>query len=697
MGSSQSKKGPNFQATLIQIKIEINSVLIWEKIYNIEETFEQIYKDFISEKNYVTGISIKWFYNKKNIEFNSTTLSKFIQENNLLDISTLEINQEIIFGEGTKEEIVEYCDYFAVPFFNPFSLLIYDKQKNSLKKKKFKEDIINNQIKFGIESAYCNGGNHFFIFGGFYSSNEEQKGILFDFDLIEENIKNQILISPQKRNHSMIYSEKKVYIVGGNEEKTSYYDSEEKEIKDMGNLNIKRFEPSLIRHLDYLYCFDSSRKSGDKFSFEKINLNKIPNSSWEIIYPQISPLLGSNNVYNQKFFGIVKDSTYNIIFFGGLYDNYSEDNLEPQLTIYNNKYNLLTNTMEKSDIPFEEISLNEKTFLPLDEKTNFILWNNNNIKKPKMIKFFKNENKFEIEELKFEEKSQEKKLYKTNFYPNLQKSLIGINLDMPETSSRRIKGKSMINDNYNINGILIKGQENNNYEINDNDKNYNNNGNINNLNIKNEENYSNHMTNEDNENKNKGLDINFTNNEITPNTEVNNINVNKKDNIIIDVNSNEKNNTNFKNNDNTDIDKKPVNEIEKTDGINNDSKKNDDNNNQIIANINVTPNNINNENLNTSKHDEIPNANKENNNNNPNVDIIKVNEIAKNDTNNNQKENIKNEEYKNDEIDIFNIDQKQLNKIVKSNDNKFISKKDIKREGRKIMKKNLYYFIDNNY
>ena len=98
--------------------------------------------------------------------------------------------------------------------------MIYDKQKNSLKKKKFKEDIINNQIKFGIESAYCNGGNHFFIFGGFYSSNEEQKGILFDFDLIEENIKNQIVISPQKRNHSMIYSEKKVYIVVGNEEKT---------------------------------------------------------------------------------------------------------------------------------------------------------------------------------------------------------------------------------------------------------------------------------------------------------------------------------------------------------------------------------------------------------------------------------------------------------------------------------------------
>jgi hypothetical protein len=321
MGSAQNNKGKNFVANLYQIKIKMNSVLIWEKIYNTEETLEQIYKDFISENNYETGITIKWYYNEKNIEFNSTKLSQFIQENNLLDISVLEINQEIFFGEEKKEEPIEFFDYFAIPFFNPFSLLIYNKQKNSLKKKKFKEDIIinqiNSQIKFGIESAYCNGGNHFFILGGF-SFNEEEKGIFLDFDLVEESIKNQIQISPPKRNHSMMYNDKKVYIVGGNEEKTLYYDLEENEIKDMGNLNIKRFEPSLIRHLDYLYCFDSSRKSGDKFSFEKININKIPNSSWEIIYPKISPLLGNNNVYNQKFFGIVKDNNYNIIFFGGL-------------------------------------------------------------------------------------------------------------------------------------------------------------------------------------------------------------------------------------------------------------------------------------------------------------------------------------------------------------------------------------------
>ena len=97
MGSAQNNKGKNFVANLVQIKIKMNSVLIWEKIYNTEETLEQIYKDFISENNYETGITIKWYYNEKNIEFNSTKLSQFIQENNLLVISSLEINQEMFF------------------------------------------------------------------------------------------------------------------------------------------------------------------------------------------------------------------------------------------------------------------------------------------------------------------------------------------------------------------------------------------------------------------------------------------------------------------------------------------------------------------------------------------------------------------------------------------------------------------------
>ena len=99
MGSAQNNKGKNFVANLYQIKIKMNSVLIWEKIYNTEETLEQIYKDFISENNYDTGITIKWYYNEKNIEFNSTKLAQFIQENNLLDMTVLEINQEIFFCE----------------------------------------------------------------------------------------------------------------------------------------------------------------------------------------------------------------------------------------------------------------------------------------------------------------------------------------------------------------------------------------------------------------------------------------------------------------------------------------------------------------------------------------------------------------------------------------------------------------------
>ena len=58
----------------------------------------------------------------------------------------------------------------------------------------------------------------------------------------------------------MIYTEKKVYIVGGSDDKTLFYDTKEKTLQSFGQLNKKRFEPSLIRNYNYLYCFDASKK-----------------------------------------------------------------------------------------------------------------------------------------------------------------------------------------------------------------------------------------------------------------------------------------------------------------------------------------------------------------------------------------------------------------------------------------------------
>ena len=79
-----------------------------------------------------------------------------------------------------------------------------------------------------------------------------------------------------KKNHSMNYGDKNVFIVGGDDENNSYYDCESKTMNNLGNLNIKRCEPSLIKHDNYLFCFDFDRKSSnEKYNIEKINLDNL--------------------------------------------------------------------------------------------------------------------------------------------------------------------------------------------------------------------------------------------------------------------------------------------------------------------------------------------------------------------------------------------------------------------------------------
>ena len=273
--------------------------------------------------------------------------------------------------------------------------------------------------------------------GGIDNLTGEELGIFVDIDLIDGNIDNFIKIVPPKRNHSMIYIKKKIYIIGGNDEKCILYDIENKKIEEFGKLNRKRFEPSLIKHSNYLFCFDAFRKNTEKYSFERINL-KDDTKIWDIIFPKISSLI-NNTIYNQKFFGIVEDNLFNIIFLGGMYDNYLKENNDENLekNIYCIKYNILKNSMEYSDILFQDISLMEKTFLPLDDDNLFLLFEEK--KKLKKINFSKIKKIMDIEELEISKTKNEKnKNYKTSLiFPKINNSPGGINFDMP--------GKKLIN------------------------------------------------------------------------------------------------------------------------------------------------------------------------------------------------------------------------------------------------------------
>ena len=639
MGTSNSKKLQEnkkiYSTFLMLVKIVMKHKYIWEKTYNIEITLEQIYKDFITEKNYEKGFIIKWYFNKKCIEINSTKLREFLELNNISNYSTIEFEQEINELNENKNSI-EPLDYIAIPYINPFKILIYNIKQKTNNIQKFEDNsIINNeQIKFGVESVYCNGGNHLFILGGINLKTKEELGMFLDINLLKGKIEYHINITPKKRNHGMIYNLKKVYIVGGNDQKTLYYDSENKKIENLGNLNIKRFEPSLIIHSNYLYCFDSTRNPENKYSFEKINLKE--KSSWEIIYPKISNEL-LENIYNQKYFGIVEDNNYNIIFIGGLYANNNSEKIGDDSTIFNIKYNLLHNTMEKSDIPFQEINFSEKSLLPLNENEYIILLISLS-KNLKLIEYYRDTNNIKITEVNAPNKEQDtKKINNSSIKKSTcinNNNLLEIELDMPGTNIKK-SGLKINNVDLNKNKEkIIKVKEN---EI-----------------INNEE--ENKINNEINENKEDKINS-----------------IIKKDNLI-EIN-NKQNNEEIKNDfPGLEINNKPKE-------INND-------NNKILD---ISP--INNENI----HNEINKIQNEDIITNDNIKTIvkeKINDKIEYNLNQNKEYN-PNTKILND-AENTNIANNNKDKNQNLFETDFITNKKIKKKEREIIKNNLNE-VEENY
>ena len=504
MGSNNSKEKVSkkrqlslrnsLSTRLVTIKVPINDSL-WEKQYNIEATLEQVANDFksanemdIIQKNHF----IEWRYKDQIIKMDTRRIKSFLPDENMQNIPPIVLEQEIKLIEG--EEInLEICRIVGKPFYNPFEIYTFEPSRNLIRFKRYSQNLIAEKEldKFSIESAYCNGNNHLFLSGGLNPNNQGGLDLFWDIDLGTDDLSSPINMVP-KKNHSMMYDDKKVYIVGGEDEKTLFYDTETKNMNKIANLNIKRFEPSLIRSDNYLYCFDtSSRKNNNKFSIERINLNNMAQSKWEIIYPNISPQIG-DKVYNQKFFGIIEDYKRNIIFLGGIYDNTQNKTGEENNPIMNMKYNINKNTIDNSDIPFQEVSFGEKTFLPMDYKNYFILPNFPK-RLPNVVYFEKEKNLFKISSYKSNPRNQKKKDdHNTRLFSSkIKASLFGLNFDMPG-----LHKEVDINMNNNIEFPTQHNNINNNYEIN-NFKNNNSKGNEDTI---------------DNNNINTGININMNSN-----------------------------------------------------------------------------------------------------------------------------------------------------------------------------------------
>ena len=406
--NKEEKKENNSQEENIQKEsgipvktIKVNIPLTfgtWEKSYNINTTLNQIASDF-KEENNMNNIQknfyIEFSFQNEPIDMDTTKLESLINE----ETTIIHIAQEIKPIPGTnildKNEI---SNIVGKPFFDPFHIITFEAKEKIIKTIIFnKEKIKEQQLdKYGVDSAYCNGNNYLYISGGLDQATNEIIGLFWAIDLDKKLFNSPIEILP-KKNHSMIYIEKRVYIIGGNSVNAMYYDVDNIEIKQIANLNYKRYEPSLIKHDNFLFCFDTSKKYMNKseniFNFEKIDIYS-DSAQWEIITPNISPN-ALNLVFSQKFFGVVEDFRENIIFVGGIYDNdHKENDINNSVHKYI-QYNINKNMIEKSDIEYKDICFSEKTFYPFDIKTYYIIPNFNK-RFPKIIYFYKDKNIIDI-------------------------------------------------------------------------------------------------------------------------------------------------------------------------------------------------------------------------------------------------------------------------------------------------------------
>ena len=144
------------------------------------------------------------------------------------------------------------------PKINPFGIYIYSPKENTNTLKSFSETIIssNELNKYREKGAYCNSYNDLFISEGkyFWIINNSSFSIKKKKTPIEKN------------NHTIIFlsfltDSSKVFLIGGADKKTFYYDLKKNYFLNWAETNEQHIKPALLKINDYLYIFDELKKS----------------------------------------------------------------------------------------------------------------------------------------------------------------------------------------------------------------------------------------------------------------------------------------------------------------------------------------------------------------------------------------------------------------------------------------------------
>ena len=315
-------------------------------------------------KNNEIKLKKKYFINNKEIK-NSDLLIKLIQQTNISDkIKSINFLIEIEEINNIGDENLPIFKKILQPSRDKFGLYVFFPEKGTISLEEYPKNIENEfeLNKFNINSAYCNSPNSLFISGGKFNERKINNFWIINNEFY--SIQKLNMIFP-KSNHSMLYininKKEIIFLAGGDDLKTFYYDIKNNIFVEWGDMNDFHFRPGLINIGDYLFCIHLLKDENNKIYFEKTNLNN-KNHIWEKIYPNFESEDLINNIINNEF-SVSHCERGNIMLIGGNLNNSNS-------YLYNLNKNLfsINNNCKNVIIP-----LIDRTFYKINESHNIAL------------------------------------------------------------------------------------------------------------------------------------------------------------------------------------------------------------------------------------------------------------------------------------------------------------------------------------
>ena len=455
----------NFQEFPVNVTYYTNSKILCQKEFGSFAHFGSILNYF--ERNLKQSDQLKlkpkYILDNKKVE-NNDLLMNLIQ---IPDKSKkIIISANLIIEIDEKSNITEknYPYYVKIlqPKLNPFGLYILNSKEGALSFKHFpigKENEKDNELdKINVNSACCNSDKDLFVSGGIYDDNEINNFWIINHESF--NIKNVKMLF-NKSDHSMIYvnhyDEEFIFIAGGKDLKTFYYNIKSKRFSKWGNMNYAHNRPALIYIDNYIYCFDTSTKKND-INFERTNLDDISHK-WEKIVPNFENAKIRNLV--NKGFGVVSCGGGKIMLCGG-----DIINMNPYL--YDVNKNLISINENCDDILF---AFSDKNFYKINNNSYIALPSSLDEEKEILLV---DKNKFTLDKININSKEGKSKIKNNDVHiQKIQDSLFGnIHLELktkdiiPEKKDNKEIDNQIANNNNdkykdnNISYFEIKPEEN---------------------------------------------------------------------------------------------------------------------------------------------------------------------------------------------------------------------------------------------